>query len=116
MLEGLWSIEFISNLNVIGTGVVVFESERLFGGDSGYFYVGSYSSIQGVVTGEAEVTHYAGPSNSIFGNVHQFRVQLSGKVTRPTMELSGSVVGMPALQLGVRCTHRADLLLISIRY
>lgn len=109
MLEGLWSVEFVSNLNVLGAGVVVFETERLYGGDSGYFYVGRYSSKQGQVTGEAEITHYAGAPNSIFGSARQFKVQLTGKVARPVMELRGSVVGMPALQLVVRCTHRADL-------
>lgn len=109
MLEGLWSVEFVSNLNVVGAGVVVFETERLFGGDSGYFYVGHYSSKQGQLSGEAEITHYAGAANSIFGSTRHFKVQLTGKVARPVMELKGSVVGNPSLQLLVRCTHRAEL-------
>lgn len=46
-IEALWAIRFASHLN--GTiidksgGVIVLETERLFGGDSGAFYTGRYS-------------------------------------------------------------------------
>ena len=34
MLEALWSVEFVSNVNDSGAGVVVLETGRILGGDS----------------------------------------------------------------------------------
>lgn len=43
MIEGLWSIIFVSeNGSEGGGGVVVFESQRAFGGDTSMHYIGSY--------------------------------------------------------------------------
>jgi len=42
-LEALWSVEFVApGQNNINAGVVIFESSKLFGGDSWYYYTGSY--------------------------------------------------------------------------
>jgi hypothetical protein len=46
-------------------GVVVLETNRLFGGDSSYYYTGSYVGKNGRLTARVEVKHYAGPANSI---------------------------------------------------
>jgi hypothetical protein len=45
--------------------VVVLETNRLFGGDSGYYYVGSYAGKNGLLTAQVRVTHYAGLQQSI---------------------------------------------------
>lgn len=42
MIEALWSVEFMSNLQGAGAGVAVFETGRVLGGDAGYTYVGKY--------------------------------------------------------------------------
>jgi hypothetical protein len=42
MLEALWSVGFITGQGLHGAGVVIFETGRVFGGDSYFYWVGSY--------------------------------------------------------------------------
>lgn len=72
MLEALWSVEFISNVGGTGGGVVVLETQRLFGGDSQYFYVGTFKVEGPLVRATLKVTHYYGPPSSVFGPISEF--------------------------------------------
>ncbi len=78
MLEALWSVEFVSNVQETGAGVALLETGRVLGGDSSYFYVGTYSMDKSDVQASLRVTHYAGPPNSIFGNAREFTLGASG--------------------------------------
>ena len=71
-LEALWSVRLKSAVpgaagysQFEAAGVVVLETNRLFGGDSSYYYTGSYVGKNGRLTARVEVKHYAGPANSI---------------------------------------------------
>jgi hypothetical protein len=48
----------------INAGVVIFETGRLFGGDSWYYYTGTYEGKNGKLTAKLKSTHYAGPLGS----------------------------------------------------
>lgn len=109
MLEALWSVEFVANTQDLGAGVAVFETGRIFGGDSQYYYVGNYAMRDGLVNAEIEVTHYAGQASSVFGPLKKFNLKLSGKPGRPVMEVRGQLVENPALQIFIRLTYRAAL-------
>ncbi len=110
MLEALWSVEFITSQGSQGAGVVVFETGRIFGGDSQYYYVGrGEADSQGNVSGYVDVTHYSGPPSSVFGWATTFRVILTGPVQSPVMDLQGHLDGDPSQQMLIRCTWRADL-------
>jgi len=110
-LEALWSIEFISSLGAFGGGVVVFESNRVFGGDAAYYYVGKYEIKNGTISGRAAVTYYntAMPQSSIFGPLRQFDVTMEGPLKFPVMELQGSLASNPMMKLSVRLTWREPL-------
>ncbi len=109
-IEALWTVEFISNLQVFGSGVVVLETGRVFGGDAQYYYLGDYNVIHGEdVTVNVQVTHFSGKPYSIFGPTKQFKLKLTGKLNIPIMELSGYVEGAPQLQMSMRLTKREDL-------
>jgi len=109
-VEALWTVEFISNLQVFGSGVAVLETGRIFGGDAKYYYLGEYNvDPNGLVNATVRVTHFAGEPYSIFGNVKTFSLLLSGKVNVPEMELSGFVAGSPQLRIALRMTKREDL-------
>ena len=109
MLEALWSVEFVSNLEAVGAGVAVFETGRVFGGDSQYYYLGSFRVVNGVAKADIEVNHYFGPLSSIFGPLTKFNLKLTGQPNNPVMELSGHLVENPKLQIYIRLTKRADL-------
>jgi hypothetical protein len=56
MLEALWSVSFQSNAQLGpmgGTGVVVFETGRVFGGDSTMIYTGKFRVVNDVI--EADI-------------------------------------------------------------
>ena len=46
-VEALYSVEFVSNQRIVGTGVAVLETQRILGGDSQYTYVGEYKVENG---------------------------------------------------------------------
>ena len=109
-LEALWTVEFMSNLQIFGSGVAVFETGRIFGGDDRYYYLGSFEVEDGgFINSIVKVTHFTGEPYSIFGARNEFRLALSGKLNFPEMELIGNVVGEPHLTMVLRLTWRVPL-------
>jgi len=109
MLEALWSVEFVSNLQSFGAGVAVFETGRVFGGDSQYYYLGTFRVANGVAQANIKVNHCFGLPSSIFGPMKKFNLKLTGQPNTPVMELRGHLVEDPKLQIYIRLTKRADL-------
>lgn len=109
MIEALWSVEFVSNMNFLGAGVVVFETGRVFGGDSQYYYIGDYQIKNGMLEGSIEVTHYSGEPWSIFGILTNFRLNISGQPNKKTFDLRGYLVEDPTKKIQIRLTRRAEL-------
>jgi len=109
MVETLWSLEFESSLGDHGSGVVVLETDRLFGGDAQYFYVGKYKVEDHILEADVVVQHYAGPPFSIFGPTEIHKIILTGKITVPVMKLQGHLANDPNRTFSIKCTKRADL-------
>jgi hypothetical protein len=109
-LEALWSVEFVSNQPGIGAGVAIFETGRVFGGDSQYYYLGTCEvDGNGVAHADVTATHFWGPMSSIFGPARQVHLRLTGKVAAPVMMLEGSLVEDPSRKVMVRLTRQAEL-------
>lgn len=109
-IEGMWAVYFQSNMEDYGGGVVIFETNRLFGGDSSYYYTGSYNAeaakkFRIAVT----VKHFHGEPRSIFGPIDEMDLDLVALMTEDGIVAEGSVRGDPTRQ--VRCNLRwlADL-------
>ena len=79
-IDGLWTIDFISTLHLVGSGVVVLNDKRLLGGDEGYYYSGRYDTENGQFSGTINVTRYNPKSLSVFGDIGQYTLKLEGKV------------------------------------
>ncbi len=110
MLEGLWTIEFVSNLGTQGAGVVILESGRILGGDSSYYYRGTFEVKNKTVEAQMEGSHYSGEAHSIFGFRHKFKLKLSGKPQVPLMKLKAHFVDNPLMEdLSAQLTLRAEL-------
>jgi hypothetical protein len=109
MIEALWTVEFVSTEGNIGAGVVIFETNRIFGGDVGYYYLGEYETKNNKMTAKVKVTHYFGPSSSVFGELKEFTIHLSGDIQVPVMTALGYLEENPKQKMVVRCTRRADL-------
>jgi hypothetical protein len=110
VLDALWTVEFLSDKRSYGTGVIIFDTDRVWGGDAQYYYIGrGRSDPGGIVRADIEVTHYAGQPSSIFGPLERFTVRLTGKVEAPVMYLQGSLVGSTGGEFLVKCTRREEL-------
>lgn len=109
MLEALWSVEFQSNQGYIGGGVAVLETGRVFGGDSNYFYVGSYSPDREWLSVDITVTHFAGDSTSVFGTAKTLKLVLKGKPAREGFDLLGHIQDDRTQEIAIHLIRRAEL-------
>lgn len=110
MIEALWSVDFHSGPQRVGSGVVAFETGRVFGGDAIMIYVGRYEVEQGVVHVTCRVSRYAHAPDfqPIFGS-DQFALVLAGQLQRHEMRLAGHVVDRPDLAIEFHAIRRAEL-------
>lgn len=83
MLEGLWIVRFLEPNDPtadLNGGVAVIESGKIFGGDSGYFYVGEIEPTSNAVWQmKLQITRHDQNIESVFGDVDQFSLIGSSK-------------------------------------
>jgi hypothetical protein len=110
MLEALWSAEFRSNFGMQGTGIVVLETGRVFGGDSSMIYVGSFKADDKVIRFDINVKKYAHvPGMASVVGLDSFNLKVSGTPAREGFLLSGHVVEDPSRTMTIKVTRRAEL-------
>jgi hypothetical protein len=78
-IDGLWLADFSTHLGA-GNGVVVLSNMTLLGGDSNYYYRGTYSLEGTYFRALLTIFHYAGPLNNVFGPLRQLEIQVEGSV------------------------------------
>ena len=66
-VEGMWTVWF-EGVAGLGCGIVVLETQKVFGGDSSWYYRGSYTIDGGQFSAEVEVTHYGARDNAVTGH------------------------------------------------
>src|SRR4028119_1223261 len=80
-LEALWTLRFdaVGGENFeLGGGVLIIETGRLFGGDSGYAYVGSLDDTGSSVSGTVRIIRHDPTITSIFGDFDELTAKFSG--------------------------------------
>ena len=102
MVEALWSVLFMSGLQSVGAGVVVLETGRIFGGDSNYYYVGSYMLSGSTINAKIEVVHFFGPQSTVLGPVDRLDLVLEGRVENNQMRLVGAMPGSSQVQIAMQ--------------
>jgi hypothetical protein len=111
MIEALWSVSFQSNVTPGGgTGIVVFETGRVFGGDSTMIYTGSYRVVNGVIEADVHVDTYAiqsGMASTV--GLSTYDLKVTGPVARDRLALSGYVVQDPNRKMTIIAIRRAEL-------
>lgn len=80
-IEAFWKVGFASNHNDAGAGVVIFDSGKIYGGDSGFYYKGNYSVEGKNVTAKIRVKNYFPGFPSVFGNLKEFTLIFDMPVT-----------------------------------
>ena len=95
-IEALWSLKF-GTIDDSGAGVTEFETERLFGGDSFFYWTGHYTIKDAVVTARVHVKRHRQGGNSILP-FDSYDMDITGKMEGDTMQAVGTVVDHPEHQ------------------
>jgi hypothetical protein len=110
MLEALYGLEFGSNLNDGGYGVVVLKAGNVLGGDSSFVYVGSYEVHNNVMKAKVKCTNDRKSKTSIFGDIDEFNLDLQGTPSHDQFTLQGHMIENPSMKIEVKLTRRAEFL------
>lgn len=109
MIDGLWTIEFISTISRVGAGVIVLRDNRLLGGDNGYYYTGNYSLTNGTINGSINVTRFNPLIISVFGDIDHFSLTFNGNLSEDdTIEGTANREGMTDIRIQIRCRKKED--------
>jgi hypothetical protein len=111
-IEALYVVQFgdVSAAGLRNGGVVVLDSGRMLGGDSGYYYVGKYVVDGAAITADVTVTKHDPLWINAFGDTAQeLKIKLTGAVIGKTIEGYVERVDKPAIKLPVKLTWTAPL-------
>ncbi len=108
-MEGLWTVEFGSNVGMFGGGVVVLANGKVMGGDGGYFYLGEFKLNARHFHASIKVSPFIEGYESVFKTLGQtLTLELVGSMTDETHAVAqGHPAGRPDLRLGVKMTKRS---------
>jgi len=111
MIEGIWSVDFDTNLGMYGYGVAVFEKKRVLGGDSSMIYVGSYEIDQNnIVHCKIYIQKYINNPNMVSTlGLDNFNLDVAGIVNQEEIVLSGHVVEDTSRKITINAIRRAEL-------
>ena len=111
-IEALWAASFEGPVDK-GHGVVVFETGRVFGGDSGWYYSGTYEVHQKNLTGRVKIVFHGSSQGSVTGHVpgQTFEIDLRGKISDDGQKIvaHGTVIDDPDLVLQFSLQRLEDL-------
>ena len=117
-VEGLWSVIFKFAPEEWNAGVVIFESQKIYGGDSAFYFLGGYElkphNQTSGISAEVSVEKYIPGAVDIFGLGEDiFTIDFEGNVSSTevggTIRGTGEVVGKSRYQITVSLTKRAEL-------
>lgn len=99
--EGLWVVSFKSNFQMLGAGVVVMINNQIFGGDSSYYFKGNLKKESKNATGIINVTRHNVHGISIFGNIGNFSLELTGQLNENNCFFNGFMVEQPSMKITI---------------
>jgi len=107
-IEGLWIVKFTAG-QMYGSGVVVFRNGKVFGGETGFYYIGTYAADDKVVKARVMIRNFDPSVPSGFGIAGDYEMDVSATMQDDTMNGTAIVSGHPEYNLGIRLTKTANL-------
>ena len=109
MIDGLWTVEFASDIGLFGRGVLIAKDKKLLGGDAGYYYSGSFHESGDTVEGNIEITRFDPNAISILGDRDTFSLNFKAEITNGTLKGVASLKGKPDLKVNFNGTKREEM-------
>jgi hypothetical protein len=108
MVDGLWTVLYFGPQGE-GGGVVILNKGQVLGGDSGFFYEGSYEVVGDVFKGKVAVKNFISSVPNVIGIVGDFDLLLVGQIEGDTMKGTGALASAPEAKIAVLLTKRKDV-------
>lgn len=108
MLDGLWILQ-IQPPPVTSGGVVVLINGKIFGGDNGFTWVGTYTVIDRLIKGRVHVHNFDPDIKSVLGVPGDYDMHISGNVLGDTITGTAMIANQPQHSLAIRLDKRANL-------
>ena len=110
-IEAMWQVNFGATPQGevgFGAGVIVIETGRILGGDSSFYYLGTYSIAGDDVTCEIEVRRHAAGHPSVLGK-DDSKLKLRAKLNDQTMLFVGTDAENPMVKFQAEIRRLAEL-------
>jgi hypothetical protein len=108
MVEGFWIVQYEGTKNN-GGGVAVFMKNKIFGGDSGSTYVGTYEENGKTLKARVRIHNYMPGVVSAIGIEGDYDLEVTGTVEGDVINASGSPVGQQSAGLLLKLTKAGSV-------
>jgi hypothetical protein len=108
MAEGFWIVQY-EGMQGNGGGVAMFTKGQVFGGDTGYTYLGSYTTQGNSVNARVMVRNFIAGIPSVVGITGDFELSIDGVIEGNIIRGTGSLIGVPKPGIAIKLSKRADI-------
>jgi hypothetical protein len=110
VINAFWTVKFRAKDIRIGEGVITTIDGRIYGGDSCYKYIGTYTENGGFITAKLRISKYSDLANlQSVVDIDNFNLSLSGKVQRDSIYLDGELPSDPNNRFEAILTRITDI-------
>lgn len=110
MINGFWTVRFRAKDVRIGEGVITTINGKIYGGDSCYKYIGSYTENDGSISARLRISKYSDLANlQSVVDIDNFSLFLSGKVKSDSIYLDGELPSDPNNRFEAILTRITDI-------
>jgi hypothetical protein len=108
MIEGFWILK-IHPPPVTTGGVIMFLRGKIFGGDNGFTWVGTYSESGHVLKGRVRVHNFDSDIKSVLGVDGDYDMHFSGTLSGDVITGTAMIANQPQHSLALRMEKYATL-------
>ena len=108
MIDGFWLVQARAGSANSG-GVVVFANGKVFGGDSGFYYVGTYQERDGIIKARIAVHNFDPAIVNLLSVGKDYELNVSAILKGDEISGTAVVPAMPSQSFAVRLTKKANL-------
>lgn len=108
MLDGFWILR-IETTQYTSGGVCVFINGKIFGGDNGFAWAGTYTGDDKLVKARVHVHHFDPTVPSVLGIPGDYDMHFSGNIQGDTIVGTAMLANQPQHSFPIRLTKRANL-------
>ena len=108
MIEGLWIVYAEGPQGNSTGGVAIFTNGKIYGGDSGFYYVGTYHG-DAVVKARVAVHQFDPAVPNILGVGGDYELNVTAMVDGDTMNGTAVVASLPNEQMAIKLVRKASI-------